>query len=96
MDTLDSNLGCDLWTDPGGSVGHYYGGKIMQRRAMMLKDAHLIGTDLRLQEGQIVIVTTATNQPDWEAKRLYFVRPPWANNGAMLLVEGEDFEFKPR
>ena len=66
---------------------------------MMLTDVHLLGTSLKLQEGQTVSLTEAPNLPPrTDGKPQYFARPEngkWSdgierNEEDSILIEADD------
>ncbi len=68
---------------------------------VMENDAELLGTEFSLRKGQKVEMTPATNQPDYEEKGLYFVRPRtegtgWDENSVSLLLDTSEFRFVSR
>ena len=65
---------------------------------VMKNDVELLGTDFSLRKGQKVEMIPATNQPDYEEKGLYFVRPltegaEWDENSVSILLDNSDFNF---
>ena len=75
--------------------------KMERYEGAMAKDVELLGTDFSLSKGQKVEMTPATNQPDYQEKGLYFVRPrtneaEWDENSVSILLDTSDFIFRRR
>ena len=67
---------------------------------IMKNDVELLGTEFSLKRGQKVEMIKAANQPDYEEKGLYFVRPrtaetnnEWDENSVSILLDNSDFNF---
>ena len=57
----------------------------------MKESVTLLGSGLRLEKGDQVIVTPATNQPVGEGKEKVFVRPPYGRWRGGLVLSLDNF-----
>lgn len=57
-------------------------------RVMMLENAKILGTSMVFYKGETYHAVPATNQPDYEAKKLYFVQHP-DGDSALLAADDE-------
>lgn len=56
-------------------------------RVTMLENAYILGTSMVFNKGEAYDAFPATNQPDYEARKLYFVLHP---NGDSALLTADD------